>query len=168
MMGCGKDQLRDKNPRKAERARTSRGLVVAETGADGDLVAALSAPTAQHGCARLGLHAGKKPVGLRAVAAVGLESTLRHWTGLLLNLSLLRYATVIQYTLCPRYSQSGKQSKGVTKASIRSTSKREKRGWDADKIDPASDLHKEWCNKKNVIQSLEIDLVFRATIKPAY
>jgi hypothetical protein len=36
-------------------------------------------------------------VGLRAVAAVGLESTLRHWTRLLLNLFAV-YATVSQYT----------------------------------------------------------------------
>src|ERR1035437_2575396 len=66
--------------------RGSRRLVVAETGADGDLVASFGTPAAQHGCARLGLHAGKKPVGLRAVTAVGLEGTLRHLTRLLLNL----------------------------------------------------------------------------------
>ena len=61
-------------------------LVVAEAGADGDLVAALGTATAEYGRTRLGLHAGKKPVGLRAVAAVGLEGTLRHLTRLLLNL----------------------------------------------------------------------------------
>ena len=66
--------------------RGSRRLVVAETGADGDLVASLGAPAAQHCCARFSLHTGKKPVGLRAVAAVGLKGTLRHLTRLLLNL----------------------------------------------------------------------------------
>ena len=39
---------------------------------------ALGAATAQHSCSRLGLHAGKKAVGLGAVAAVGLKGTLRH------------------------------------------------------------------------------------------
>jgi hypothetical protein len=29
-------------------------------------------------------------------------------------------------------------------------------------------LHKEWCKQNFVAESLEIDLVFRATIKPAY
>ena len=52
--------------------------LVAETSADGDLVTALGPAAAQYGSARLGLHAGKKAVGLGAVAAVGLESTLRH------------------------------------------------------------------------------------------
>jgi hypothetical protein len=61
--------------------------LVAETGAHGDLVAALGAAAAQHGGAGLGLHTAKKTVGLRAVAAVGLERTLRHGTALL-NFSL--------------------------------------------------------------------------------
>ena len=30
------------------------------------------------------------------------------------------------------------------------------------------ELHKEWCKQNFVAESLEIDLVFRATIKPAY
>jgi hypothetical protein len=79
-------QSREYCLRKAETMRARRGLVVAETGADGDLVAALGTAPAKYGCARLGLHPGKKPVGLRAVAAVGLEGTLRHLTRLLLNL----------------------------------------------------------------------------------
>src|ERR1035441_9358387 len=41
-------------------------------------MAALGAPAAQHGSTRLGLHPGKKPVGLRAMAAVRLEGALRH------------------------------------------------------------------------------------------
>ena len=31
-----------------------------------------------------------------------------------------------------------------------------------------SDLHKEWCNEIFISSPLEKDLVFRATIKPAY
>ena len=54
--------------------------LVAETGADGDLVTALCTTTVEDGGAGLGLHAGQETVGLRAVAAVGLESTLRHRT----------------------------------------------------------------------------------------
>ena len=52
--------------------------LVAETGADGDLVTALSATAVKNSGARLGLHAGKKAVGLGAMAAIWLESTLRH------------------------------------------------------------------------------------------
>ena len=69
--------------------RGQRCLVVAEARADGDLVASFGTPAAEHGCARLGLHPGKEPVGLRAVAAVRLEGTLRHLTRLLLNLFAL-------------------------------------------------------------------------------
>ena len=72
-------------------------FLVAVSSTDGDLVTAFGAAAAEHGCARLGLHAAKKPVGLRAVATVWLEGTLRHLTRLLLNLSL-RFATVSQYT----------------------------------------------------------------------
>jgi hypothetical protein len=63
--------------------------LVAETGADGDLVTALGATTAEDGGTGLGLHAGQETVGLRAVAAVGLESTLRHGTKLLRRRELL-------------------------------------------------------------------------------
>jgi hypothetical protein len=52
--------------------------LVAETGADGDLVTALGAAAAEDGCTCFGLHAGEEAVGLGAVAAVGLEGTLRH------------------------------------------------------------------------------------------
>ena len=52
--------------------------LVAETCADGDLVTALGATAAEDGGACLGLHAGKKAVGLGAMAAIGLKSTLRH------------------------------------------------------------------------------------------
>jgi len=78
-------QLRNDLTRRAENMRGPRCLVVAEARADGDLVASLGTPAAEHGCTRLGLHAGKEPVGLGAVAAVGLEGTLRHLTRLLLN-----------------------------------------------------------------------------------
>jgi hypothetical protein len=60
--------------------------LVAEAGTDGDLMASLGTPAAQHGCARLGLHAGEEPVSFGAVAAVWLEGTLRHGVRLLLNL----------------------------------------------------------------------------------
>src|ERR1700677_4885123 len=57
-----------------------RPRLVAEARADCNLMAALGAPAAQHRCARLGLHPGKEPVGLRAVAAVRVKGTLRHLT----------------------------------------------------------------------------------------
>ena len=47
---------------------------------------ALGATAAQHRGACLGLHAGKKAMGLRTMATVGLESTLWH------NKKLLRRA----------------------------------------------------------------------------
>src|ERR1700690_3726765 len=84
-------------------AHPGRTLVVAEAGAYGDLVAAFGAPAAENGCARLGLHAGKKPVCLRAMAAVGLEGTLRHSTRLLLK--LFAVATVSEYTSKSLYTQ---------------------------------------------------------------
>ena len=52
--------------------------LVAVTGADGDLVTALGAATAENSGSCLGLHARKKAVGLGAVTAVGLKRTLRH------------------------------------------------------------------------------------------
>jgi hypothetical protein len=52
--------------------------LVAEACADGDLVTALGAAAAEDGCACLGLHTSKKAVGLGAMAAIGLKSTLRH------------------------------------------------------------------------------------------
>ena len=52
--------------------------LVAEAGADGDLVTALGATAAEHCGTCLGLHAGKEAVSLGAVAAVGLKGTLRH------------------------------------------------------------------------------------------
>jgi len=68
----------------AKRNRVIAGKqLVAETGADGDLVTALGAAAAQDGGARLGLHAGKEAVGLGPVAAVGLKGTLRHDKNLL-------------------------------------------------------------------------------------
>ena len=63
--------------------------LVAETGADGDLVTALGTTTVEDGGTGLGLHAGQETVGLRAVAAVGLESTLRHGIKLLRRMELL-------------------------------------------------------------------------------
>ena len=56
----------------------NRKRLVAEASGDGDLVAALGAAAAEDGGACLGLHARKKAVGLGAMTAVGLKSTLRH------------------------------------------------------------------------------------------
>jgi len=75
---------------------SSSARLVAEAGADGDLVASLGTPAIEHGCARLGLHPGEEPVGLGAVAAIGLEGTLRHLTGLLQQISAA--ASVLQYS----------------------------------------------------------------------
>jgi hypothetical protein len=55
--------------------------LVAESCANGDFVTALGATPVENSSTSLGFHAGKKPVGLRAVAAVGLEGTLRHGNG---------------------------------------------------------------------------------------
>ena len=52
--------------------------LVAETGADGDLMTALGAAAAEDGGACLGLHAREEAVGLGAVTAIGLKGTLRH------------------------------------------------------------------------------------------
>jgi hypothetical protein len=60
------------------RLRRHRGELVAETGADGDLVTALGAATTEDGGTCLGLHAREEAVGLGAVAAIGLKGTLRH------------------------------------------------------------------------------------------
>lgn len=52
--------------------------LVAETSGDSDLVATLCTATVEYRCACFGLHAGQKAMRLGTVAAVGLESTLRH------------------------------------------------------------------------------------------
>src|SRR5271170_8233821 len=52
--------------------------LIAETGADGDLMTAFGAAAAEDGGACLGLHAREEAVGLGAVAAVRLKGTLRH------------------------------------------------------------------------------------------
>jgi hypothetical protein len=54
-----------------------RGLV-AESGADRDALAADGAAAAQHGGARLGLHARTETMGFHALAAIGLKGTLGH------------------------------------------------------------------------------------------
>src|SRR5258707_876373 len=76
--------------------------LVAVTGTDGDLVTALRATAAQHGGARLGLHAGKEAVGLGPVAAIGLKGTLRHEKNpcgrRVLPLKLLVIAAISEYT----------------------------------------------------------------------
>jgi hypothetical protein len=54
--------------------------LVAETGADGDLVTALGAAAAENGGSRFGLHAGEEAVRLGTVAAIGLKRALGHGT----------------------------------------------------------------------------------------
>ncbi len=58
-------------------------MLVAETGAYGNALAAGRAAAAEHGGSALGLHAGSKAVGLHALAAVGLKCALRHGNALL-------------------------------------------------------------------------------------
>jgi len=60
--------------------------LVAESGADGNALAALGAAAAEHGGSALGLHAGPKAVGLDPLAAVGLKCALRHGNALLILL----------------------------------------------------------------------------------
>jgi hypothetical protein len=76
--------------------------LVAETGADGNLVTALGTAAAEDGGACLGLHTGKEAVGLGAVTAVGLEGTLRHDKNSCgrrgLPLKLLAIAAISEYT----------------------------------------------------------------------
>jgi hypothetical protein len=76
--------------------------LVAETGADGDLVTAFGAATAENGGASFGLHTSKKAVGLGAVTAVRLKGTLRHDKNSCgrrgLPLKLLAVAAISEYT----------------------------------------------------------------------
>jgi hypothetical protein len=129
-------------------------------------VTALGTTAAKYGGARLGLHTGKEPVGLRAVAAVGLKGTLRHWTRLLLK--FFAVCNSLSVYLKAFSNPKGEQRKGVSRAAERDRIEPPIRPFQADRTAVSIGLHKEWCNKKNLSQSLEIDLVFRATIKPAY
>jgi hypothetical protein len=76
--------------------------LIAETGADGDLVTAFGAAAAEDGGACLGLHAREEAVGLGAVAAVRLKGTLRHDKNSCgrrrLLLKLLAIAAISEYT----------------------------------------------------------------------
>jgi hypothetical protein len=76
--------------------------LVAETGADGDLVTALGSAAAENGGTGLCLHPGEEPVSLRAVAAVRLKGTLRHDKNSCgrraLLLELLAIAAISEYT----------------------------------------------------------------------
>lgn len=111
-MGGGSEDLRSNGSDGCQwstqilRQLDQQGIdLVAVTSAYSNFVTPLGASAAKHSCAGLGLHAGKKPVGLRPVAAVWLEGTLRHLTRLLLNLSL-RFATVSQYTRNALFAQA--------------------------------------------------------------
>jgi hypothetical protein len=78
------------------------GELVAEPGADGDLMAAFGAAAVEDGGACLGLHAREEAVGLGPVAAVRLEGTLRHDKNSCgrrrLLLKLLAIAAISEYT----------------------------------------------------------------------
>jgi hypothetical protein len=99
MLLPGRLYWRDRNPASSKQFMR----LVAETGADGDLVTALGAAAVEDGGTGLGLHAGEKTVGLGAVAAVGLEGTLRHGTELLQQepgscSNFWGVATILEYT----------------------------------------------------------------------
>jgi hypothetical protein len=76
--------------------------LVAETGADGNLMTALGATAAQHCGTGLRLHTAQKAVGLGAVTAVRLKGTLRHNKNSCgrrqLLLKLLAIAAISEYT----------------------------------------------------------------------
>jgi hypothetical protein len=78
MEGCGLTDVKRYDGYCILRLVWIAGELVAESCADGDLVTALGAAAVQDGSTGLGLHAGKKPMGLRAMAAVRLKGTLRH------------------------------------------------------------------------------------------
>jgi len=63
---------------KSKRLKVQPKELVAETGANSDLVTALGAAAIQNSLTGLGLHAGQKSVGLRTATSVGLEGSLRH------------------------------------------------------------------------------------------
>ena len=64
--------------------------LVAESGADGNALAANGAATAQHGCAALGFHTGAETMSLDALAAIGLKCALGHVDALLFSGGNLR------------------------------------------------------------------------------
>lgn len=85
---CGISELCGEGDRRRREAAspyntTKPERLVAVTGADGDLVAALRAAAAENSGAGLGLHTAQEAVSLRTAAAVGLKGTLRHGTELL-------------------------------------------------------------------------------------
>jgi hypothetical protein len=61
----------------SEEDPTETGLV-AEPGRDGNFMPPLGAAAAENGGAGLGLHTREETMRLSAMAAVGLEGTLRH------------------------------------------------------------------------------------------
>src|ERR1700722_13572323 len=77
-------------------SRTGRESV-AMRGTDGDALASGCAPTAEHGCAGIGLHARPEAVRFRAVAAVGLKCSFGHRDPLLLGKENLSFSSNIEY-----------------------------------------------------------------------
>jgi len=64
--------------RKGVRPAMRKAKLVAESGADGDTLAARGAAAAENGGAALGLHARPEAVSLYAAVAVGLKRALGH------------------------------------------------------------------------------------------
>jgi hypothetical protein len=64
--------------RKGVRPAMRKSKLVAESGADGDTLAARGAAAAENGGAALGLHARPEAVSLYAAVAVGLKRALGH------------------------------------------------------------------------------------------
>ena len=77
--------------RDADSGSNKTAGLVAESGTDGNALAAHGAAAAENGGAALGLHASTEAVSLDALAAIRLKCALRHWNALLFteeNLSL--------------------------------------------------------------------------------
>jgi hypothetical protein len=123
-------------------------------------VTALGAAAIQHSCSGFGLHAAQKPVGLRAVAAVGLKRTLRHSTELLNFLLTAVIPSTAPHHICFFKREDGlavdlwivtRNSKYTRrpffKAKICSNKLRSK----SDIASAFLLIHREWCNKKNVV-----------------
>jgi hypothetical protein len=74
----GSIQIRTNKRRHGTKLCRALDALVAVTRAHGYALAARRAAAAEHGCARLGLHARAKAMRLHAAAAVGLKCALGH------------------------------------------------------------------------------------------
>jgi hypothetical protein len=87
-------------------------------------------------------------VGLRAVAAVRLEGTLRHFNWLLLNLigtATVGCSSLSVYPKCDRCSQQNHRERAKPATSYR-VALRLNSGTETSLETIKIDLHKEWCN----------------------